>query len=66
MSVCYKENIKIKPEVLDQIISGTQNDIRQTLNNLSLWVDDNISLETAKDKANNSKKDIKLVKIIFI
>lgn len=62
MSVCFKEGIKIKAPVLDQIISGTQNDLRQTLNHLSLWSKG--SMEASSDgKSENCKKDFKLVRI---
>ena len=37
MSVCFKENIKITPELIDQIIIGCNYDIRQCLHNLSMW-----------------------------
>ena len=36
MSICFKENIKMKPDLLGQIIVSTNNDIRQTINYLSL------------------------------
>ncbi len=38
MSVCFKENIKITAELIDQIIIGCNYDIRQCLHNLSMWL----------------------------
>jgi len=36
MSICFKEGIKIKPEAIDDMIRGTDFDIRQIINNLSV------------------------------
>lgn len=36
MSICFKESVKLAPGVLDEIIAATNNDIRQTLNHLTL------------------------------
>lgn len=64
MSVCFKEGIKIKASVLDQIISGTQNDLRQTLNHLALWSKGSMEADNSSDgKSENCKKDFKLVRI---
>ena len=41
MSVCFKEGIKAAPDVIDQIIVGCNYDIRQCLNNLSMWSSNN-------------------------
>lgn len=59
MSVCFKENLKIKPDALTQIISGTGLDVRQTLNHLSMWTVNNIALsaEEAEKEAKLAKKD---------
>lgn len=64
MSVCFKEGIKIEAAALDEIISGTNNDIRQTLNHLALYsATKDVKIETsdAKEKAQMSEKDIKMV-----
>ena len=37
MSACFKENIKIPNDLNDQIIIGCNYDIRQCLDNLSMW-----------------------------
>lgn len=62
MSICFKENIKISPEALCDIILGAGMDIRQTLNNLSMWSADKseVSKETAKKEAASAVKDVKL------
>ncbi|KRT81463.1 AAA protein [Oryctes borbonicus] len=59
MSVCFKEDLKIKPETLTQIISGTGMDVRQTLNHLSMWTVNNksLSVEEAQKEANAAQKD---------
>lgn len=36
MSICFKEGVKLPPGVLEEIIAATNNDIRQTLNHLTL------------------------------
>lgn len=59
MSVCFKEGIKIPPDALAQIISGTGMDVRQTLNNLSMWTaaKQTLTVDDAEKKAKNAKKD---------
>ncbi|KAG1803660.1 uncharacterized protein HD556DRAFT_1437417 [Suillus plorans] len=37
MTIAYKEKMKIPANVVDQLISGSQSDIRQVLNMLSTW-----------------------------
>jgi replication factor C subunit 1 len=64
MSVCFKEGIKIEPTAVDEIINGTGNDIRQTLNHLALYsASKNTKIVTAdaKKTAKSSEKDIKIV-----
>uniref|UniRef100_A0A182RVQ9 Replication factor C subunit 1 n=1 Tax=Anopheles funestus TaxID=62324 RepID=A0A182RVQ9_ANOFN len=65
MSVCFKEQLKLSPGVLEEIIAGTGGDVRQTLNHLALYsagksVAASISVDTAKKQANSAKKDIKI------
>lgn len=59
MSICFKEGVKIPPDALTQIISATGMDVRQTLNNISMWTVSTHKLETeeAEKNANNAKKD---------
>lgn len=54
MSICYKEKLKIPPETLSSIIASTDNDIRLTLNHLSV-------VAAGKDNLNINKKYIKMV-----
>lgn len=64
MSVCFKEGIKIDPAAVDEIISGTGNDIRQTLNHLALYSatkETKLAVDEAKKNAKSSEKDIKIV-----
>jgi replication factor C subunit 1 len=37
MTIAYKEKMRIPANVIDQLISGSQSDIRQVLNMLSTW-----------------------------
>lgn len=61
MSVCFKEGISIKPEALDEIIQGCNQDVRQVLHHLSMLASDKtLSTEKAKLEANKSRKDLKL------
>ncbi|KAK9505710.1 hypothetical protein O3M35_009700 [Rhynocoris fuscipes] len=54
LSICYKENLKVKPEVLTEIISSTNQDIRLTLNHLSM-------LASKKEQSMNiTQRDLKL------
>lgn len=62
MSVCFKEKVQISPQALDEVISGTNCDIRQVLNNLSMWssTEKKMNTEQVKTDANAAKKNIKL------
>ncbi|XP_056630232.1 replication factor C subunit 1 isoform X2 [Diorhabda sublineata] len=59
MSICFKEGLKISPNVLSEIIAGTGCDIRQSLNHLTMWAaqNKNMSLEEVQSKAKEAKKD---------
>lgn len=63
MSICCKEGIKIPAEALTQLIVAANQDVRQTLNFLSMWsVDSNLGdTERLKKDAQRAKKDFKLV-----
>lgn len=54
MSICYKEKLKIPPDTLSSIITNTDNDIRLTLNHLSIFA-------AGKDNLNTTRKYIKMV-----
>ena len=61
LSVCFKEGISLKPEALDEIIMGANQDVRQVLHHLSMLASDKtLSTEKAKLEASKSKKDMKL------
>lgn len=59
MSICFKEGLKISPNMLSEIIAGTGCDIRQSLNHLTMWAaqNKNITLEDVQNKAKDAKKD---------
>ncbi|XP_048005810.1 replication factor C subunit 1 [Leguminivora glycinivorella] len=62
MSVCCKEGIKVPGEALSQLIVAANQDVRQTLNLLSMWAVDRDRADAdrlARD-ASQTKKDIKL------
>lgn len=67
MSVCYREGVKIKPEALDQIIIGSNQDIRQVLHHLSMWSanEKNLQTEDMKREASKAQKNFKKVKYLF-
>lgn len=73
MSICFKENIKLAPNVVDEVIAATNNDIRQTLNHLTLLSASKslTSVEGTVNKVENTaKKDMKLgpwdvVRLVF-
>uniref|UniRef100_A0A182YBF6 Replication factor C subunit 1 n=1 Tax=Anopheles stephensi TaxID=30069 RepID=A0A182YBF6_ANOST len=65
MSVCFKEQLKLSPGVLEEIITGTGGDVRQTLNHLALYsagkaMAASLSVDAAKKQADSAKKDIKI------
>lgn len=62
MSVCFKENIQIKPDVLDQIIASANYDIRQCLNNLSMWTSNkkSLTMESNKGDIERAIKDVRM------
>jgi len=58
LSICYKEKLKIPSDTLSSIILSTDNDIRLTLNHLSV-------VAAGKDNLNINKKYIKMVIFFF-
>ncbi|XP_055642071.1 replication factor C subunit 1 [Toxorhynchites rutilus septentrionalis] len=61
MSVCFKEGLKLAPGVLDEIISGTGCDVRQTLNHLALYsTGASTNAAHAKKEAEAARKDVKM------
>lgn len=57
MSILFKEKVKIPPNTIDEIIQATNNDVRQTLNSLSLIA---AKPEVATSRGENGKKDLRL------
>ncbi|XP_018326325.1 replication factor C subunit 1 [Agrilus planipennis] len=59
MTVCFRENLNVSPNALNEIITGAGMDIRQCLNNLAMWVagEKSLSVEIAKKEATLAKKD---------
>ncbi|KAJ2943982.1 hypothetical protein O0L34_g8305 [Tuta absoluta] len=62
MSVCCKEGVKIPPDALSQLIVAANQDVRQTLNLLSMWAIDPTLMDAEKLKkdAQGGFKDLKL------
>ncbi|KAJ8954153.1 hypothetical protein NQ318_005747 [Aromia moschata] len=58
MSICFKERLSITPNDLSEIINSADCDIRQTLNNLSVWsaANKNLFLEVAQKEFKAAKK----------
>jgi replication factor C subunit 1 len=68
MSVCFKEGIKVEPAALEEIIIGTGNDVRQTLNHLAMYSakkGTKLTTDTAKHNADIARKDVKIVSVFF-
>ena len=57
-SICFKENINISTEDLDRLIESTNQDIRQVINHLSLFVGKTATQE--KSEKQHVNKDLKL------
>ena len=62
MSVCFREGIKLKPDALDQIIVGSNQDVRQVLHHLSMFSvkEQQLDSESVKRDAGKAKKDLKI------
>lgn len=60
MSVLFKEKFKVPPNILNEIIAASNNDIRQTLNHLSLLSSKKDSTEELIFNSDATKKDLKL------
>ena len=62
MSICFKEKIQADNAVLDQIITGCNYDIRQCLNNLSMWSSNNktFRVDNTKNDIQKAMKDIRM------
>jgi replication factor C subunit 1 len=62
MSICFKEGVRLAPELVDQIVIGANYDIRQCIHNLSLWTANTKQLDTKKTQVDIEKaiKDTKI------
>lgn len=62
MSVCYKEKIAIKPDILQEIIVASNQDVRQVLHHLSMLsiTNRNLTGEETSREAKKAKKDMKI------
>lgn len=61
MSICFKEKFKLPPAKVEEIILATNNDIRQTLNHLSLLsAGKDLELKTKPSEEKTAEKDLKL------
>jgi replication factor C subunit 1 len=63
MSVCFKENVKVTGELIDQIIVGCNYDIRQCLHNLSMWSSNNKVLESNKSTQGDIQRAMKDIRM---
>jgi replication factor C subunit 1 len=59
MSICFKEGLKLAPNVVDALVSTTRGDIRQILNQLSMFHLKNNEMSFA-DAKKVSEKDVSL------
>lgn len=59
MSILFKEGVKMPTKTIEEIIQATNNDVRQTLNSLSL-ISANPNAEGSGLRNDNGKKDLKL------
>lgn len=71
MSICSRERVKLDPTKIDEIIEATNNDIRQSINHVSLLsAGKKVELSNSEKPLNNAStqtaaKDLKIVKIIL-
>ena len=65
MSIAFKENIKISPNVLNDLIASSNYDIRQCIHNLSMLGAGHIQVKDMINSNQQAKpiKDVKLVSI---
>lgn len=63
MSVCFKENVKITSELLDQIIVGCNYDIRQCMHNLSMWSSNNKMMTSNQKSQTDIEKAMKDIRM---
>lgn len=59
LSICFKEKIKISPKTIEEIILATNNDVRQTLNSISI-LSAKPDIADSNVRNDNGRKDLKL------
>lgn len=59
MSILFKEGVKLPTKTIEEIIQATNNDVRQTLNSLSL-ISANPNAEGGGLRNDNGRKDLRL------
>lgn len=67
MRICFKEGVKVPPDVLCQLIIASGQDVRQTLHLLSVLTADVDVADHDKlqRQAQRIKKDVKMVKRVL-
>jgi replication factor C subunit 1 len=62
MTIAYREKLQIQPAAIDQLVQGTQGDIRQILNILSTWkmTEDSLSFDEAKKATKSAQKNVEV------
>ncbi|XP_072935597.1 replication factor C subunit 1 [Epargyreus clarus] len=62
LSICFKEGVKVPPDVVAQLAVAAGQDVRQTLHMLSVWAADSslADADRLRDEARRVRKDIKM------
>ncbi|OLL24207.1 Replication factor C subunit 1 [Neolecta irregularis DAH-3] len=60
MSIAYREQLKLEPQAIDQLVAGTHNDIRQIINLLSTYrlSNSSMTMDQGKVTSRNAQKHI--------
>ena len=63
MTISCREGLNLPSAVMEQIIVGANQDIRQVLHNLQMWsaTKKTMTFDEAKSEAKNAEKNIKIV-----
>ncbi|XP_071451622.1 replication factor C subunit 1 [Hetaerina americana] len=57
MSICFKEGVKVAPDALANLISSTNQDIRQVLHQLNMWSADKNAIRKSDGAPSTKRKD---------
>lgn len=57
LSICFKEKVKISPKTIEEIVLATNNDVRQSLNSISLIA---AKADLGGVRNDNGRKDLKM------